>query len=209
MALRFIDSCTHYATDDLLKKWDQGIDAAIVESNPRRPGSKSILLGSGDLRTVNIATVSYMAAGFALRLAGTWYVDFWADRVQVRLKYDSGTLTAYRGPATASLGSADVSDLLALGDWHYIEFAALIHDTLGTIDVAIDGEALAELTLTNQDTRPWVETGVYRVIFNGAGNQITDLYFDSAEMHGDCVVDLLYPTAAGAQSEWLPAVGAN
>lgn len=209
MGLRFVDSCSHYATDDLLKKWNRGTGAAIVETNPRRAGSKSILLDTGDLETVKITTVSYMAAGFALRLVDTWRVDFVASFVQVRLEYAAGTLSAYRGPGATLLGSADVSALLLAGEWHYIEFAALIHDSLGTIDVSIDGTAIAELTLTYLDTKPSAETGVERVLFNGAGNQLTDFYFDSAQMHGDCVVDVLYPSSVGAQIEWLPLSGAN
>jgi hypothetical protein len=112
----------------------------------------------------------------------------------------------------------------------YVEWKVLIHPTAGTVDVRVNGVAVAGLSLTNQVTRnsaasQW--TSIVLGIFDSVSNTTTapgaTLFMDFDDLYvldgtgaapwngflGDCRVDALYPTAPGATTGWTPSAGAN
>lgn len=209
--LIFVDGCSHYATDDILLKWASADGASVSEANPRRAASKSIVIGSGGLQTKVFASSSYVGCGVAVRCSSMAFtIDFCkGSTVQVRLQQAGTGLTIYRGAGAAVLASRDLSGLIASGTWLYIEFGALIHDTVGTAAARVNGISYPDLTVTGADTKPGADSGIDRVTITGSGDQVTDFYLDSERLHGDCIVETIYPTGAGAHDDWTPSAGAN
>lgn len=210
--LIFVDGCSHYATDDILRKWSLATSATITAANPRRAGAKSIAPYSVfPLQTPIFASTDFLACGFAVRPATRdLTVDFYkGSTTQVRLRLLGDNLSVYRGPGTTLLATLDTTTLILAGSWYYLEFGATIDDSAGTVEVRLNGIPLPALTLTGQDTKPSTETGVDRVQFVGGNNQLTDIYLDTESFHGDCIVETLYPTGAGNHADWTPSAGDN
>lgn len=98
--------------------------------------------------------------------------------------------------------------------WHSIEFACSISDTVGTVDIVVDGVNV--LSLTGQDTRNGTPTTINRIIMggnNGTYNSVTridDLYItDSLTLLGPMRIETLYPNADTAQKQWIPSTGST
>ncbi len=215
MALRHVDSTSHYATADILAigKWAEGEGATITSANPRREGTKSIVPGpSAPLTSVPIsAPVSYAVLGFALRSSAKVFTAQFVSgsTVQLSLRWNGTTLSVSRGDLATLLATMDVSTLLFANNWYHFTFAAKIDDTTGTFEVRLGDQVLTALTKTGQDTKPGSTTGIDRFSFVGSGNQLTDLYLDDQTIHGNCIIDVLYPAGAGEYAQWTPSAGAN
>lgn len=136
-----------------------------------------------------------------------------------------GTLTVYRTlnypNNSVALGTTAVA--VQEGVWTFIEFKVTIHDSLGTVDVRINGSSA--LSLTNQNTRGvgavngwtnfklglWThETGQ-----TGPTMDVDDLYvLDGSgavnnDFLGDVTITPIYPSGAGASTGWTPSAGDN
>ena len=215
MSLLFVDGATHYATNDMLDKWgsfDAGL--TIVETNPRRAGSKSIYSNNTPwtVRTPPFDAVeTYVVVGCAVRLQPYLSIELRiGTEVQVRLNYMTDVLKVQRGAGVADLASMNTEGVLVIGEWYYFEFASLIADSGGTIEVRLNGVPLTALTLTGLDTKNSASAGCDRVAFNpGVAGQITDIYVDDTSFHGDCIVETLYPVGSGSHTVWTPSAGQN
>ncbi len=212
--LLHMDGTSHYATADILSvgKWCEDGGATVVSTNPRRAETKSVLTASGNLTTTPLAApLNYLVLGFAVRSSTkVLTVKLMSGSVvQLCLYWNGNTLSVYRGDLATLLATMSVEALLFSNNWYFITFAAKIHDSTGTFTVHLGDDALAALTKTNQDTKPGTTLGIDRVRFVGAGNQLTDLYLDDETIHGNCIVDALYPVDAGEYAQWTPSTGAN
>jgi hypothetical protein len=213
MALLFVDGCSHYATDDVLTKWAQ-CGMGITGNNPRRVGSRS-LCGEyyNSATTPAFPSTNYAVAAMAVRHGSLWYLALYKGGVQqMRLYCDyANVLKVQRGSTPDALAQKDMTGMIFPNEWYHFSFASLIHDSAGTFDVRLNGIPIAELTLTGQDTKPGSDTGIDRVTFcaGSASGGITDIYVDNTTIHGDCIVETLYPTGVGAHSDWTPSAGAN
>lgn len=211
MSLLFIDGCTHYATDDLSVKWDLFASATIVDTNPRRSGSKSIVPYQDlPVQSYPFTLSTFVALGAAVRIGDGMKIGLMSgSQVQVTLCKNGNTLSVYRGESDALLASMDVEGIITSGEWYYIEFGALIHATAGTFEVFLNGVQLAALTMTSQNTKPSTPSGVDRFKLWTTGNQWTDIYVEDSVFLGDCIVETIYPTGAGAHTNFLPSTGSN
>jgi len=139
--------------------------------------------------------------------------QFWA-RLNI-----NGTISVLRG--TTVLGTTGTA--LQENVYSYLEFKVLISDSVGTVNVAING--ISEISLTGQNTRngsvsAWDELRM-GTVSNGAAGTIAqewnfdDLYLTDSSgsgwtgFKGDTRMDVLLPSANGAVRDWTPSTGTD
>jgi hypothetical protein len=141
---------------------------------------------------------------------GTDNVSVWMD--------GAGNLSVYRGDHVTLLGSAGPT-VLTQGIWYYVEFYALISDTVGKIQLKINGVDEVALT-TGLDTRADAAAGgdvISAVGFTTDTGQfiVDDLYINDTTstrntgFSGDIRVSVYIPNAAGDSTGLTPTAGAN
>lgn len=131
---------------------------------------------------------------------------------------ENGAIDAYRltGTTAGTLLGSSADNVLALTTWHYLEFEVTISDTVGTIDVYVDGTSV--LSLTGQDTRNGAPTTVNAIAIGNIGTSVAgmgihlfdDLYVvNTLGRLGERRVETLYPAADTAQSDFTPLSGSD
>ncbi len=110
---------------------------------------------------------AYVTTGFAWQTLTTStaqrvVAELWSGsntQPQVRLLYNgttAQTFTVYRGTGTTNPLGTSSGVTVAVNTWAYIELQARLHDTLGSIEMRINGTTVINLTgidtLTNTDT---------------------------------------------------------
>lgn len=144
------------------------------------------------------------------------YMSFYSDlTAMVGLKVNGdGSISACRltGIASGTILGTSATGVIKPATWHNIEFACTISDTVGTVDIIVEGVNV--LSLTNQDTRNGTPTTINRVVLGGSNgnvntpNRIDDLYItDSLTLLGPMRIETLYPSADTAQKQWTPSTG--
>lgn len=223
MGLVFIDGCSHY--DDVLDKWGTASAtmraSAADASQPyaRRAGTHylyTVQTGEDDyVETPVLGLTTRAVIGCAVRAvqgSASGGITLYAGSTpQLTLFWDtSQRLIVKRGGRDGTTLASTDPGAVPLDSSFYIEFDGTIDDTNGAAEVRFNGSEVEDLTLTGQDTQPAAATGVDRIRFFGRGtNCFTDIYIDSADFHGDCIVDTIRPTGAGTHTDWTPSEGAN
>jgi hypothetical protein len=150
---------------------------------------------------------------FAIRDTNTTQVWF---RVNT-----NGTITALRGDGASCTELGTTTNNLQDGVWAFVEVKVTISNTVGTVDIRINGTS--GLSLTGQDTQytanaQWNEVRLGYVCGNGSPYVTLDnddfyLCDGSGSFNndflGDVTVSALYPSGAGATTGWTPSAGSN
>lgn len=228
MALVFLDSFDHYATADLPAKYASSTNCTIVSTAGRRSsGGLRIGSGSGLVQTFSFPGVSGNTAIVGLAVKVTAYGTTVRNLLSLRTTTGSqlsltlsatGLLEVHRGDSTgALLGSTTAT--LAVGTVYFVELKAVVHPSIGTVDVHVNGASV--LSLTGQNTANTAVAG-WSILtlgvdgINGATYDHDDLYLldgsGSAPLNdflGDSRVDARFPSGAGANTTWTPSAGAN
>lgn len=233
MALLFVDGFDHYASADLAKKWNSynsstvGIEAAgrnstnglaiyhnaasgtfgIIKSFP----SNSNQFIFGVAVAPNLDPNRGTRCMLHLNDASVTHLSVWITA--------AGRIDVYRGFGSTLLGSASV--YLADDVYSYVEIKAAIHDTTGAVTVRVNGQSA--LTLTNIDTRNGGTTN-WELVSLGANGAVAgsdrafvfdDLYIadSSGSVNNDFLgprrVITIFPTGAGASTDFTPSTGSN
>ena len=214
MAVFYMDGFDHYATNDIAKVWNYGgTGSNILSTVPRRTGSKYLRI---DNYTVSRPFPDYYteviigfaifqedglsdSTGFKVHImdgSSTQLILFAnsTGRLKVHRSHLWNDVSYFLGETAAMKFTAD--------SWYYVEIKAKIHDTLGTIDVQING--VNELSLTGVDTKYTANTRTDGVKFEGASEHpacYDDIYFLNCSVSpnitflGDSRVDVMYPTS--------------
>jgi hypothetical protein len=235
MAFRFGDPGGRmYATANILSHWTSCVNIggwSVLASNGRTTGSclrLAVNVTSALTKTLDAQATWGFAFGFrisayqssvSLEMCGVQ--DGVSNQVDLRLNA-TGTLSVTRNGTV--LGTTAVS--LSLNTYYHIEFKTTISDTVGTVQLWINGAS--QLNLTLQDTKNTANaTG--NIVFigsitnrNNAANwdyddiiiydgQTTDANgnTDITGPIGDCGLVWLLPTAAGANTQFTSPGGAN
>lgn len=121
---------------------------------------------------------------------------------------------------TTQLGIA--TDTVRPGQFNYIEVKVAISNTVGTVDVQVNGQSV--LSLTNQDTRNGGTVDqcdtIELVGVDGASQEIAHTLFDdfyicdtsgsaNNDFLGPLKVEELHPNGAGNSAQFTPSTGAN
>lgn len=227
MALRFVDSFDHYATADILSKWD-GVTGGVISANGRNGTSCYDSNGSSNRPIIKI-----------LDSQATWIVgcafkpnNFPGASYEVIRLADGGTtqltiavnnahkLVAIRGDANGGTTLGTGTTVLAANVYVYVEVKATINDTTGTVAVKLNG-SVTEINLSSQDTKVSSNASADRIVFFGDsfGGVVTTNYLDdvymcdgtgsspSNDFLGDCRVQALFPSGNGNSSQLINSNG--
>ncbi len=220
MALLFMDGFDHIDDGYELTKWDSAIDITCASGLGRTGGFGINLYGGGKLKKYfshNPTTlITGMACKFESFSTSTPFLSFHANEVtQVSLyRYSDGSLVVKR--YTTVIGTSAVG-VIPAQTWGYIEFKVLFSNTVGTIDVKVDGVSV--ISETGLDTCYEGSEYANRLTINTT-YVIHDVYFDDLyvcdgagtinnDFLGDVTISPLYPTSDGTYSDFTPSAGVD
>lgn len=216
MALIFCDGFDHYGTDDILKKWDSLYNSPSINTSVKRNGSGSLKLyrSTGTCNVLKILSSNYqlLLFGFACNCTNissgypsVKVCDGTTVHVDIHLN-ESNKVKIYRD--TTLLGASENS-ICTQDEWFYFEAKVYIHDTEGYVTIYKSGELFYELT--GIDTRNGANAYINEIEFRTYSTTcyIDDLYIDDADVLGDIKVETLYPSGAGATTQWDASAGDN
>jgi hypothetical protein len=230
MALLFADSFDLYATADITRKWTTHSEATIGAYGRNSTNGLQIYTGTTSyvMKTFSANTNDcIMGVGFKPVSTTVNDSEFLAimdtGTTQVSVNCTaSGTVRVYRSTSAGTLlGTASVA--LSFGTYYYVELRTKIHNTLGTIDLYVNGTNV--LSLTDQDTQmtalaQWT-TAVVGIVnsVGGFGNttmwNFDDFYLaDSSGAVNNTVlgpirVAAVLPDGNGATTNFSPSAGTN
>lgn len=235
MALVFMDSFDHYATNDILKKWDyeggytHGSNS-IGSDLQRRAGTKYYWAADHWIEKDIVDSVTGLdiytfVAGFACHYqtnCPNMYIKLTnADRqIQIQVSVTSdGKIHIYRG---GTLLEETPQDYVSPNTWFHIEVKVVLHDTTGSYEVRLN--EVNVLSGSGIDTKAF-SGGVAKIRLGGGGyaqgyggfddfflldgNASDDPANPNNDFLGDCRIDCIYPNAAGTHTQYTPSEGAN
>lgn len=237
MTLLFVSSFDGGDNTSAFGKWTNAPAAPTINTtNPRFAGSSAFqigaaAMGSGTLFRQSLGTGEHatMIVGAAYRaessLAGAdnstvCLLAFRSDAgvtVHVVLTVTAtGEMRVRRGSGSGTILGTSAPGVFTADTWHYVEMKVFLSDTVGTVDVQVDGVNV--LSLTGQDTKnagtetvfDQVEFGTFFVttrlrdiyVANGAGTVNNDFL-------GDCRVTALLPDADSTPEDWATSTGTS
>lgn len=201
MALLFMDSFQHYATADLLTKWNStgssnGGSVAIVPTGGRRgTGSFRYLVPNFGGGYVSKAFPAAQTVILGVAFNANWtpsdycpmiaFRDGSTPQVTMRLN-NSGTLTFTRWWSNQTV--LGTTPAIPLGAFTYIEIKVKIHDTTGTLEVRFNGNPTPVLNLTGLNTRASSNNLVDSLYLgasegNSNGSGVASRYTDFADLY--------------------------
>ncbi len=224
MAVLLYDSYDHYDDADILKKWPQSLNGAIVTGGAHGNGAQlhefsyiqAALPASGDTFVMGTYINPGVAGGAQPGFGYAFCVVIDGATAQCYIDWDgSGFIKAYRGNGTL-LGTSSAA--MSFGIQQFVEAKFKIHSSTGTVEVRINRATVLSLTGQNTQlsgTAQWnavrmscgAPTGGRVCIFDdtyildGTGSKNTFL--------GPVRAVALFPTGAGASTDFTPSAGSN
>lgn len=220
MALRFIDSFSHYRTAQLAAKWTSlGIIPPDIIVGGGRCTANALEFGttSGCSATKGIAFSNASGiVGVAMKmttvvLGGGVNVFYFGsvsnDHLSLRWNLD-GSLEVWRQDPGPVLLKASAPDVVRMNEWFYIEFKAVI-DAAGSYEVRVNGATV--ITGSGNTVGSITPAGLSFIRFQAAASsvyRICDLYAldltggTNNTFLGDTRIEYLHPDGAGAEQDW-------
>lgn len=214
MTLEFLDGCSHYAATEILQKWHSG-SATKSATTPHGTGesllSPNLLRRNYPAGAEGIVTCTFRLPSIASNQSIVRiFVGTGTPTIQLELFVQTtGVPRVFRGGSVPIGGSGPV---LAINTWYFVEFAWLISDTVGTLDLRFydtAGTLLGSIASTALDTKQSAtETTADAIIFNSSGNFFKDIHlwtgtgYTTADFNGPSKIETLRPSAAGPDADW-------
>lgn len=225
MALLYLDSMDHYATADLTEKWAAASGATIAAGAGRRSTAGLRLASSAaEVQSRGFAPADATAiVGVACKVSGLVNAALVQIRsgstVQCTLAINStGFAQVWRGTTSGTLLGTASTGAVAANVYFHIEIKAAIHPSAGTAVVRVNGVQVLSLSGVNtaaSGTAAWDNLYLWHNFISFTADY-DDLYVADGSgaapwngLLGDCRVDALVPTGAGAVTQWTPSTGAN
>jgi hypothetical protein len=230
MTILFLDGFDHYTS--FAQKYEIVTSPPAINSSAARTGSGGMVpaptIGGPNLKLLSAANEhATLIVGAAFRRIGTpgshWLFDLCSDTGGTQhlvLQIDAtGKLTVRRGSQVSGtiLGTESGASFSVLNTWHYVELKALLSDTVGTIEVRIDGNTTPVILLTAQDTKNAGTKTVFDSVApaqdQSAGFHMDDFYICNGagsvnnDFLGDIKIDTLLPNNNGFSSALLGSDG--
>lgn len=216
MALRFIDGFDHYTSAETLQKWTNW-------SNTVGPTAGAGRFGGGAMSMQSRTLVKSFDS------QGTWIVGLavnhqisdpdgvqiliWNDGVtnQMDLCWDGLGHVRVRRNGTVVLATG--TKVFNIGVWYYVELKIVFDDTVGAVQLKVDG--VTDINLTNVDTKATSNPSANLLSLSGSNPVLyDDLYvLDGSgpspynDFLGDCRVETLLPNGDGNSSQLLGSDG--
>lgn len=195
-------------------RWTVGNGALIAG----RFGGQAVQLTAGAMsRAVEVPTAT-IALGMAFKVndvtsAGAEILSF-LDNTGTRMITIStnavGGLNVYLGGNVSTLLGATPPGLLALNTYHYLEIELVISNTVGVVNLYLDGAP--ELTLSGIDTQVGTPSVISLVRISGSStvSACDDYYLtDTAVKLGEQKVTTNRASADTAAAQWTPLTGTS
>ncbi len=164
MAWRMGDSFRHYGTSTVpLAKWNGGFARYAINTTGGRDNGQRLELNFGTfgvrgwMAVANTDTIDEMVAGTRFEPSDApvtimQFRHFANNAVHVTIGLDSlQRVCAWRGTQTSGTLLA-VGRAIPLNAETYVEAKVKVSDTVGTVEVRLNGSPTAEFALTSQDT---------------------------------------------------------
>ena len=221
MAIIFMDSFDHYATANVGQKYAYvNGDAVTISVGGGRRGTSALYLTNNDSVAMSLPrTPSTVILGVAMMRVGGYYlpaapsvIRFNNDPAGVQhcyLGFDASyRLYVARGSTTLATGTT----IIEMNKWYYLEFKVKIHDTLGTVQLRLNG--VNDFTpLTGQDTSngsPSTLTSISIGPTNVGATYFDDLYVcddtggSNDNFLGDTAITYCAPSGSGVRTNFTP-----
>lgn len=221
MALRFIDSFSHYRTAQIPAKWDTvGPASPTIEVGVGRCGADAMQfdvttgcwVSKGSTYT-NAVGVTGFAMKVTLMTFGFFDFFFYGSVLQHHLALrwnQDGSIEVWRQDAGPVLLATSGPGVVHTGEWFYIEFKAFIDPAVGYVILKVNGTTVINATGLNTDSNS-APAGLTFIRLNAGASTtflIGDLYtLDDTtgannDFLGDTRVEYLHPDANGANQAW-------
>lgn len=214
--LIFCDSFDHYQTADISRKWNGNAFSTIQAAAGRR-GTQCLRCNSGSATATLVvpAQTTYIVGAAILKPSitqnSTMLTLLEGATVHCIVRVEvGGFFAAYRANSSTQIGLGTINRMVQ-GQYVFMECKVFLSDTVGTVEVRINGEVV--LNLTNLDNAnggtPTIDT--IRI----AGNlDWDDLYVCDItgslnnDFLGDVEVEHVVPDGAGNATQWTNVTGA-
>jgi hypothetical protein len=229
VTILFVEGFENYAKlTDYAGIWGRTGTPNFLQAG-RDPSGSSISLGSSDTLTLDVPTTNPGVLGFGFKHDNTPNTEVEIFRLDetgagssghVSLNLDtSNRLLLEHGTIDRQVSVKSITP----GIWHYLECRFFIDDSVGTIEVFVNGKKGGWIDYGPADTRNTGIAGeVDQIRFSGWTNAaggpfyFDDMYFldelgtapGNARL-GDSIVETLNPSGVGAEAQWTPSAGAN
>ena len=219
MSILFVDGCEFNAA--VTEKWTTA-SSASHQTTTARTGTRSIRVGTtvivGSLtktlassyNTLTLACGVYKAS-FGAGASITFLDSSGGTQLTLAIAASSGAISLYRGTTAGTLLGA--GGTLSGATWQHLEINATIDDSVGAADVYLDGALV--ISVSGVDTKNTAVAGARTIRFDGPANANGYFYADDVIISdtfaqiGPAIIQTLYPTGAGATTQWTPLAGAN
>lgn len=241
----FMDGMDYYATADVGAKWDYTTMSVTIDSSVFRNSGQSlrasasssdcfakrlniaarnVVLGFG-FRTAGVSTANLVSAANSTLFVLSNDVNTGSNAQFALCLLNDGKLHAARCTNTVGSGlSGTVTDLgtglvsIAANTWYYIEVRIYIHDTLGAVEIKVNG--VADITLTGIDTKANASLDVVeqlQIRAQSSNNYFDDLYVrteaSSTEVTGGFLGDIkikpYFPNGDGTYTAMTCSTGST
>jgi hypothetical protein len=213
MSLLFMDG---FGGQDWANKYDLGTNSyATSSATPRVPGCYYGDFGSvrGTLKTITPSAQVFMGWGWNIEVSA--YIKFFGDAgatTHITIMRDSSTgfIKIMRGSENGTV-IATGTTVLGNDQWFYVEATAIISDTVGYVEVRLNGSPNPEVTFSGDTKNAGTSTNIDRVqIYGGNGvtfrHWLSDVYICNSlgttnnTFLGDVAVRTLSPTGNGTDT---------
>jgi hypothetical protein len=220
MSLLFCDSFDHYSTAELARKYSNSANSIIDPTGGRRGGG-CVRVGTSSSATLDLgfAQKSTFIFGAAIKVSA-WsasltqlllaFKNSGNIRLQVRVTSGGNVIVErYNGGSPQNIVTA--ASVIALDTWAYLEFRIVISDTVGELEIRVNGTTVS--SQTGIDTKDSISTTIDAVsLGNNSASGYTyfdDLYLcDSGGSYcntflGDVRIDAYLPAGNGNSSAFV------
>lgn len=200
---------------DVWSAYDSGGGGSHTRSSATaRTGTYSFFLGNGGYNQLNVAggATYYVGCGFFTN-ASNWnaiYLSFRegpTSHVTILLNMSSGIVQALRGTTGGTVLGSGGS--VSTNRWYYIGAKVTVSDTVGVVQVYLDGTEI--FNLTSQDTQNGGTAWIDNLLFcsTGVNGYIDDIKVRDNAIPGVGGIYVYVPTGDGADTGWAASAGSR
>lgn len=226
MAIIFLDSFSHYASADILRKWDANdvsFPWTIMPTAGRRGGG-AVKQGVTDANggnpltkfLPNLGSIIFGQAMYSATLGPTIIIQLFDNTTrQVALHVQTDGAFAVTNGFGTLLGTSLPGKYIA-GTWQYVEAKFVIHGSTGSVTVRVNGEIVLYLAgiITKTSSNAYCTSVRYSIPSPFSNTAyMADLYVCDTtgtinnDFLGDSRIDVLLPTAPGSYAQLTPSSG--
>lgn len=216
MAIEFLSSCgDNIATADLLAEWTSLTGTPSVNASGGRRSTGGIELQSESItKGVPDTATKYVGVAFKIGALTTntdviQLKETAAIHIEVSVGV-TGAIEVNRGTTTV-LGTSPAG-IITADSYNYLELKVTISETVGTIDVRLNGTNVTNLTgLTGLDTQTGGTGIVNGITFKGNADLLTidDVYVEDSKFLGDIECTDILPDGDGNKTQFTTTFPAS